>query len=670
MSSTRRIKILFLSVVAILLPTVLHAQYIGEEHDHSHSGKPKTTLAPSYAWKLLPPLGLHEPTTIDTTEYNYQRQSIPGMVSDAWTATGNLGAEGINELWMQRPEISDFFFRDALMAWIPSESTMKFYNTRIPMTLLSFNSAGGRDNAQERLKAIFSGNAGRRIQIGANLDYLYSKGSYANQATKDLIWGASGSYMGDRVEVQAFYNHFNLLNKENGGITDDLYITDPAEIQGGVSSIDAKSIPTNLSNAHTRYVGGELYVNGRYKVGYWHEDQINDTTVRRTYIPASSFIWTLSYNFGKHLFLDDAPGETSGFFDYTYLNPSKTRDVTTYYSLKNTFGIEMIEGFHRYAKFGIAAYLTHELGKYTQTPDTLDRIGDDRLNPFPDGITDITHSATQNLLYAGAQITKQKGSILTYEAGARFGLIGPAVGDIDINGSLKTRIPLRIDTIGVTALGAFSNRHAPYLMNNYLSNHFIWQNDFGKTRRYRAGGDINIPRAGTTVGASIENISGLLYFDSNCLPRRASSEVQVFSASLDQQLHLGILHWNNSLTYQKSSDSSVLPLPALTVYSNLYLLFRIATLKVQFGIDCDYYTRFYAPLYQPATMTFHTQTIAKVGNYPFMNLYANMKLGKARFFVMMSHINQGMTGTNYFFMPNYPMNPRRFQLGVSVDFAN
>ena len=47
-----------------------------------------------------------------------------------------------------------------------------------------------------------------------------------------------------------------------------------------------------------------------------------------------------------------------------------------------------------------------------------------------------------------------------------------------------------------------------------------------------------------------------------------------------------------------------------------------------------------------------------------------MKLSKARFYVMFSHVNQGWFGNDYFSMPDYPLNPRRFQLGVSVDFAN
>ena len=93
-------------------------------------------------------------------------------------------------------------------------------------------------------------------------------------------------------------------------------------------------------------------------------------------------------------------------------------------------------------------------------------------------------------------------------------------------------------------------------------------------------------------------------------------------------------------------------------------------LDVELGTDCNYYTKYYAPAYQPATMSFHSQNELKIGNYPFMNIYANMNLKQARFYVMFSHINQGLTGKNYFSAPHYPLNPRKFQMGVSINFKN
>lgn len=122
----------------------------------------------------------------------------------------------------------------------------------------------------------------------------------------------------------------------------------------------------------------------------------------------------------------------------------------------------------------------------------------------------------------------------------------------------------------------------------------------------------------------------------------------------------------------KSSKPSIIPLPELSVYSNMYLLFRIAkVLHVQLGVDCRYYTKYKSEAFQPATLTFHTQDEIEVGNYPFMNAYINMKLKQTRFFVMMSHVNQGIFGgNNYFSLPHYPLNPSMFQMGLSIDFSN
>lgn len=633
----------------------------------SFAQKKSQQLEPSYAWKIIEPLGLHEEATIDTLPANYGQRSVPSMVSPAWVTTGNYGAQGINMIWSERPERSDFFFRDAVDQWIPSARTMKFYNTRTPMTLLSYNTAGGRDDSQNHLGVTFSGNANKDIQVGALLDYIYSKGCYSNQADKGLVWGFSGSYMGPRYELQAWYNQYNLVNKENGGITDPLYITDPALVQGGVTSVDAKTIPTRLSNAHNRNRGNMLMVNNRYKLGYWHEERDeNDSVVARTYIPVTSFIYTLNFKAGSHHFRNQPSGAEENFFENTYLNPNLTDDRTNYWSLSNTLGVSLLEGFNKYAKFGLAAYMTYEINHFTQTTDTLDKSV---LTPFPEGVS-IPGTASEHKARIGAQLTKQRGSILRYAATAEIGILGAAAGDILADGNIETRIPLPFDTISVKAFGGFTNLATPYLMRNFLSNHFIWQNNFGKERRLKFGGSLNIPISGTNISVYAENIQNHVYFGEDFLPRQHGGSVQIFSAALRQNLHAGILHWDNTMVYQTTSDDNIIALPNLAIYSNLYLKFKIATLYVQVGADVDYYTRYYAPNYQPATESFANQHSTKIGNYPFINVYANLKLSKVRFYVMMSNLTQNWISRDYFSMPNYPLNPRRFQLGLSIDFAN
>lgn len=636
------------------------------------SAKKPTILEPSYSWTASQPLGLRVPSSIDTLQYNYHREFVPSMASDAWTSTGNFGCAGINQIFFERKESSEFIFADALEHWIPNADNQKFYNTRIPMTLLSYSWGGGRESGQDRLKGIFSGNAGKRIQVGAMLDYLYSKGGYDRQALKDFVWGFSGSYTGDRYELQASVATFNSVNHESGGIKDDAYITDPASLQGGDPNIDAKAIPVNLSSAFSRVKGSQFRMNHRYKVGYYEEEQVNDSTINRTYIPVSSFIWTFDYKTNTHKFVNENATEDGEYFENSYLSVDGTNEETKYWRIRNTIGIDMLEGFNKYAKFGLSAYATHEVRRYTQVCDTMltSSYKPENLTPFPE--FDIEPKTIENLLWVGGQLTKQRGSILTYGATAQFGIVGSVAGDIDVSGHLSTHIPLLGDTVSIVGEGFFRNTEASFLLKNYISNHFAWKNDFGKIRRFRVGGRIEIPRFGTTLSAGVENLQNYVYFNTLALPEQEGGSVQVFSASLSQNFRLGILHWNNRLTYQTSSNESVLPLPKLAVYSDLFLSFTVSkVLKINLGVDCNYYTNYYAPAYQPSTMSFYNQTEKKLGNYPFMNAYADMKLSKTRFFVMYSHLNQGMFGgNNYFAALHYPMNPSRFQLGISVDFAN
>lgn len=467
----------------------------------SLQAKEPQKVAPSYAWELLQPLGLAEPSTIDTTMINYGQKSVPSEQTIAYANTGNLGAAGIDMVYFTRKPMGDFFFRDALEAWLPMQGNHRFYNTRIPMTLLSYNTAGGKENKQDRLKTTFSGNVNAKLQFGANLDYLYSKGSYAHQAVKNLMWGLSSSYLGDRYEYQAFFNHYNGLNQDNGGITNDLYITDPAKLQGGETSVDAKTIPTNLNAARTRMKGQEFYMNHRYKVGFWKiippNDTVPDDTIEhKYYVPVSSFIWTLNYTDATHKFYNNSPEEAAKFWDNYYLTTGNSEDATSYWSLKNTFGISLLEGFNKYAKAGLAAYVTHEIRRYNQSVDSIPISGPDRpeiLTPYPYD-SRISPKATENLLWVGAQLTKQSGKILRYEATGKIGLIGPAAGEVHVAGNVSTRFKLLGDTVSITGYGLFANESAPYLMNNYVSNFFMWKNDFGKIRRFRFGGILNIPQ--------------------------------------------------------------------------------------------------------------------------------------------------------------------------------
>lgn len=157
--------------------------------------------------------------------------------------------------------------------------------------------------------------------------------------------------------------------------------------------------------------------------------------------------------------------------------------------------------------------------------------------------------------------------------------------------------------------------------------------------------------------------------------KQSGSPVNLLTAQLFQDVRWGILNWENVITYQHSSKTDVIPVPALNVYSNLYLKFPVVkVLNIDLGADVRYFTSYEAPDYSPALSQYTVQDNGdknvKVGNYPIVNVYANVHIKHTRFFVMMTHVNKGSGDKNYFFVPHYPLNGSVFRFGVSWNFFN
>ena len=157
--------------------------------------------------------------------------------------------------------------------------------------------------------------------------------------------------------------------------------------------------------------------------------------------------------------------------------------------------------------------------------------------------------------------------------------------------------------------------------------------------------------------------------------RQSSENIRLITAQLCQDFTFGALNWENRVTYQNSSKQSVLPVPDLNIWSNIYLDFKIAkVLKCHLGADVTYFTSYNAPEYCSQMGAFAVQendeVKTKIGNYPFVNVYANFVLKGCRFFIMMSHVNQGQGNKMYFTTPHHPMNEKMLRIGISWNFYN
>ena len=348
------------------------------------------------------------------------------------------------------------------------------------------------------------------------------------------------------------------------------------------------------------------------------------------------------------------------YYQNTYLEPDNpiARDSTTYMGIKNTIGIALLEGFNKYAKAGLTAFASYKISKYT----LMNMEG----NPLPD-------KYNENEIFVGGELSKREGNVLHYHAIGEVGLAGKAIGQFNVKGDIDLNFPLWKDTVSLIARGEVSNKLAPFYMRHYHSKHFMWDDDMDKEFRTRIEGELSIARWRTRLKAGVENIKNYTYFNQEAKPEQNGGSIQVLSASLNQDFKLGIFHLDNEVTWQKSSDQTVLPLPDLSLYHNFYMQFKLAkkVLSVQLGADVRYFSKYNAPAYMPAIQNFHLQPTddqVQIGGYPIVNVYANLHLKRTRFYVMMYHVNQGMSSPNYFLSPHYPINPRVLKFGLSWNF--
>ncbi len=208
-----------------------------------------------------------------------------------------------------------------------------------------------------------------------------------------------------------------------------------------------------------------------------------------------------------------------------------------------------------------------------------------------------------------------------------------------------------------------------------------------KETRTRLEGLFKYAKTTTALRVAIEESQNYTYYgmsyDATSTARtnmtagvyQESGNINILTAQLHQNFRLGPLNWENVITYQNSSNTDVLPLPTWNIFTNLYLKFRIAkVLGVELGADATYFAKYYAPDFCPGINQFAIQqneaSKVELGGYPFVDVYANMVLKGVRFFVMMSHVNNGSGNHMKFLAPHYPTNGNVLHLGVSWNFFN
>lgn len=631
------------------------------------------------AYRMDAFLGDKTVADMDTVPLHFQNMTFPEKnktVGSQYLA--NIGSPFQSKIYLDRTEKTPFIFGKVYENWLTAPEDQLFYNTTTPYTNLRYlTTYGNESTAEENFKFLFTVNVNKYLNIGVDYEILYARGFYNHNSNRDKLANIFGNYQSPRYE--AFWKlSFNYIeNYENGGIDDDEFITKPMQKSGGLSEYESINIPVWFTNAKSLYRNTQFFLNHKYHLGFERMDIVKkDSTPDKktvapatpdtiiTFVPVSSFIHTLLIDLGQRSY--SSTSANLNYYDHAFLNKGLTADTAALLEVRNTFGLALVEGFHKWAKFGLTAFIEHDFRKYARLVPYATFLGNSSYSkPYVNNF--VNHY--ESLVWAGAELSKQTGELLTFSALAKICVFGEKLGDFELSGDLKTTFRLWDHPVSLSADGSIKNQHPDYFLENYVSNHFVWGNHFSNEYKTLVRGNLTIPALGFEAYAGVENLSNLIYFNTAAVPDQYTGNIQVVSLNLKQHLGAGILNWDNNVAYQLSSNQNVLPLPIGSVLSDLYLKFTLSkVLHSHLGVDCRYNTAYYAQAYMPAIGQFINQKELKIGNYPFMNAYANFHLKRMRFFIMYSHLSRFFADPQYFSAPHYPLNPAIVKVGLSWNF--
>ena len=633
----------------------------------------RTVSQDYFQWTINTNTGLPDIIEPDTLHHSFHNVHLTEGMFGTYSHLGNMGSPRLSRLWFEREQPDDFIFDAPYDFWIKNPDQFRFTDTKTPHTSIDYYKGGNRRTGEEHIKGYFAANFSKKVGIGFDLDYQLGRGRYENQATSAFDARIYTYYRGDLYHVYATVNKDEIKTAENGGIQDLRYIMNPEAMAEGRKQYSPEDIPFRLYYNWNNIKRSQALLN--------QELTIRTTTYRTDSIGDTVYTFSRNIEFGKlahtfeigklqrrYIYYDIRPG----YYTKSFLN-NDSIDLMKNFYVTNTMSLSLLEGSTKWAIAGLSAFMRYEFKNYTM-PDTIAGSGE------------YMRRYNEGSFFVGGQIERAQGDNLTFRAGFETALLGASLGDFELSGEMELKYPIFGKDARLGAYGNMSALDAPFFLTEYHSTYAWWDGNFKKVFRTHFGGYIDLDMTGTRFQLDVENVANYVYLKNDAgayinadgvsqpsyliTAAQHSGSIQILSATLQQNFKLGPLHWDNHVTYQLSGNKTIIPLPDLNLFTDLYFKFiYYKRLHMEVGANALFFTRYNAPGYCPAVGMYHLQNescMQQVGGYPLLTGYVNCQLRGVRFYIIYYHANDGqMNNRDSFIVPGYPANPGMFKFGLS-----
>ncbi|TSA34540.1 MAG: hypothetical protein D4R64_11560 [Porphyromonadaceae bacterium] len=589
------------------------------------------------------------PQIVDTFLTGTQAHNPLYSTFSSWSDLGNTGLPAlINQYRPIREALNPLMFEGSDGYGI-NNTNLVFYSANSPFSILGYNSGGTADKNGQTIKALFARNLKKKSNITVLGNYSNSDGHFSKQKCNSSAIRVNYLLIRKNYNLVTGFSRNSFSFNENGGLKSDEQL---------IGAYLPNLIPVNLSGAATKmsvltWQGvqtGSIRLPGKHSIT---PDQ-PDSTVRDSLSETSSnkhslrVVHAFRISSVSRKYTDSS--SDSDFYQNTYSEDKATKDSMSFLSWTNDISL-LSDTLH--------------IGKH---PVVL-KGG---INP------DFYRYQYSNIVSNGyslglnGKITRRD-QFNFIELAGNWTAAGYSAGDYKLAATYSL-IPGKIENGSEISFELFVRGCSPDpIIREYQSNHFRWTNDF--LRQHESGLNVkwNVTEIRSALAASIISNKGWIYFDTTGIPAQLKDRMTVLSLKGSKDFTAGAFRSSISALVQYStSDKIRLPLFVGSTSTFMHHDIRFPStggeMQVEYGIDLSYSTGFYGYAYMPATGIFFAENEKVLGNYPNLNVFAQIKVKRTRMFVEWVQTFAGLLPEQSFAVLHYPSMRPHLKYGIYWHF--
>ena len=636
----------------------------------------------------------------DTT-YNYHFNEYPYYGEDINTTW--LGVSGSPEQtynYFKRADTDNAIFYTALQRYSYSPETLPNYNTKTPYTELAYWGTlfANKEKEESNIKVLTTQNILPELNLTLEFRRYGGNGILKREDTNNRNVVIAGNYMGKRYLMHTGFIYNKVARSENGGVVDNFWIRD--------TTVDAREIDVYLKDASSTTKKNTVFLDQSYRIPFTFIENLKGRKERKQQEALRASIMengdslaiakllqkeaeeleekeaaadtvnnnittaiighSSEYSVFRRIYQDNIDkNDEFGrkfFNDRFYLNPTRSADSLRVMKFENRFFIRL----QPWKSDGIVSKL--DVG-----------IGDKLANYFSFKTSDYIQGSSNTLLnstylYAGAKGQYKK--YFTWDAKGEYTFLGYEMNDFGVHANLGfSAYPFRRDKNSPLTLKAHFEttlKEPDYYEQHVCTNHYRWDNDFGKISSTKIGATLEIPRWDLNASFDYALLSNNIYYDTLGIVRQNPEPMSVMTASLQKNFKVWKFHLDHQALFQISSNKDVLPLPMLALNLRYYLQFDVVkkVMQMQIGANAAFTTKWYAPAFNPVLGVFHNQNVEEYGNCPYIDAFVNIQWKRACIFVKVVNVNMGWPNksADYFSAAGYIAPQRAIKFGIFWPF--